>query len=980
MTRVYLTLISALALAVADPVCAEPLTRLNIRGGPLADALLELSQQAGIELLFDRDLVVGLKGPSIRERLSSEAALKKLLQETPLVIRRSPSGVFVIEPPRPSPLARQDAPVAEVLVIGRRSQNADIRRRETDIQPYRVATGARIREADRDNFDQYFNSRVSSNSTTVPPSLDFFANTNSQINLRGLGPSSTLVLVDGRRMPRFLIGDREYRQADMNPVPLQAVDRVEILSGAAGGIFGFGAEGGVVNVILSSEDEGAQLRASTGITTRGDAWQRQLEARIGFALNDDHTKISISAGMSQADPLRNGQRRYLAQDLRRSSAAAPSLYDNWYANSVNVMTILGAPLTLKSAYGGGSLGSSRTFLPAGQTGDPGAVADDLKQNAGRLNPTAAPGALNSQLGADPETKALLFNIRQDIAGGMEVYLDAVVLRNRGRYRGNLLEGTFSLSARSPFNPFLQNIRVSVPIEGQELYRTASFDSERYTIGVTAPLAFHWRAAADVAVGSAAYDFFESAPELSTTPSANPFGDWKTFQKATAGAVTRSTQHVAITSRFSDLALRLGGPTFKTPGGTSTGTLLAERRIEQASSQSRRSATTSFYGELRAPLTGSTGLVRDLEVQVAARRDVQTDRFKGLAGQPPLTAKFQGTVFTAGAKLSPIQGLTFRGSYATGATPPALGDLIEGPQFKSAVGKADPKRAGDPSYIIPRRTGGSTDLGTIQVSTTSLGGILSLFGPDGPRVTLDYFLIRKSHDVFRLSSSDNVLAQEALWPHRVVRAPLTEADRSRGYTGGQILYLDERADNTAGARYDMVDLRLEGQVPALEGRLRLYGEGTYFLRQRVTTPTNRGTNLVDYLGQPLSVRANLGVGWTRGRLGLGANLQYYGAYRIVTPYQPSDATLLAGIVQGAARVPSQAYLDLHMSWRERLMFAGSRRDLTFDLGLVNVFDKAPPRESGTAINQVVDVGNATPNYSRFGDPRQRRIALSIGAAF
>ena len=60
------------------------------------------------------------------------------------------------EADRAAALARQDVTVPEILVIGRRSQNADIRRLETDIQPYHVATGRQINDADRDNLDQYF--------------------------------------------------------------------------------------------------------------------------------------------------------------------------------------------------------------------------------------------------------------------------------------------------------------------------------------------------------------------------------------------------------------------------------------------------------------------------------------------------------------------------------------------------------------------------------------------------------------------------------------------------------------------------------------------------------------------------------------------------------------------------------------------------------------------------------------------------------
>ncbi len=53
----------------------------------------------------------------------------------------------------------------------------------------------------------------------------------------------------------------------------------------------------------------------------------------------------------------------------------------------------------------------------------------------------------------------------------------------------------------------------------------------------------------------------------------------------------------------------------------------------------------------------------------------------------------------------------------------------------------------------------------------------------------------------------------------------------------------------------------------------------------------------------------------------------------------------------------------------------------DLGVVNVFDKAPPRESTYSLAQFAGIPVAgPPGYSRYGDPRQRRFVLTLSAAF
>ena len=134
--------------------------------------------------------------------VTAEVALQRLLAETNLRLRRAQSGAWIVERPDTPPLAQPDAPVPEVVIVtGRRLFNADIRRSENDVQPYKVPTKAEILGAHRDDVDQYFRSRVTSNASVIPPSLTQSGSTQSEFDVRGLGAASTLVLVDGRRMP-----------------------------------------------------------------------------------------------------------------------------------------------------------------------------------------------------------------------------------------------------------------------------------------------------------------------------------------------------------------------------------------------------------------------------------------------------------------------------------------------------------------------------------------------------------------------------------------------------------------------------------------------------------------------------------------------------------------------------------------------------------------------------------------------------------
>ncbi len=114
------------------------------------------------------------------------------------------------------------------------------------------------------------------------------------------------------------------------------------------------------------------------------------------------------------------------------------------------------------------------------------------------------------------------------------------------------------------------------------------------------------------------------------------------------------------------------------------------------------------------------------------------------------------------------------------------------------------------------------------------------------------------------------------------------------------------------------------MPFLDGRLRLYGDATYYMRQVQTTPFQADVELVGYYGRPLERRANAGAEWSRGA-GDGRGERPVLRELPHLPAGRSDvAVSQATSLQGSARVPSQSYVDLHASWRGRLRVAGGLR--------------------------------------------------------
>ncbi len=997
-------------MAFAMPALAKPsAVRIDIPSAPLVDALLQLARQTDSELLFDSNLVRGRRSPAIRGVFTTEAALRQMLAGTNLRVRQAASGAIILEAAAPPALAAQDIAVPEILVVGRRTQNADIRRRETDVQPYRVTSRKDILGAHQDNLDQYFRSRVTANTEIVAPSQMTTGETNSEIDLRGLGPLATLILIDGRRMPAIPRIPFGFRQSDINAVPLHAIERVETLTGTAGGIYGFGALGGVVNVVLDRQFRGLALHQTVGLSERGDAFRASLEGSLGLSFNEDRTVITLFGGATRSDGLKVGERDYRVRDRELGAQNGLTQFLNSLPNG-NSITVYSdfsrsKPLILKPEFGGTNLGSGYTYLPAGFAGNAGELAASLVQHAGQLDLGLSPEDARSDLNSTPETSTFLMNVRHRFDAGIEVYADAIILDNRGRFLNPGASGIASIPANFPGNPFAQAVVIAYEQPAGQSF-DVSFRTSRYTAGVTANLPFDWRGTAEASFGSLRYDRYSSAQTSAVTPGSmptdpsspvNPFGDWTAFQNALSARINFSSGTSHVHNRFREQSVRLAGPVFKLPGGPTTLSLLAERRDEyvpvhvetgttssggvsratDTSVQSRQSRTLSFYAELRPRIFGDEApipFLERLELQLAVRHDRQSLDFSESPTNIAVLARqriaFSGTAYTAGLKVSPTPWLTLRGSYATGEQPPELNTLIDG-ESVIPISIPDPKRpgtlVGDGRPIVQKNSG-SPDLKTIRASTFAVGAILSPWGETGPRLALDYSHVRRTGDVQLLGQPD-VLAHEDFWPERVTRAPLSDADRARGYTVGPVTVLDSRALNAGALDVQAIDAKFEWPTSGLGGRLRFYGDATYHIRNLLTGLFRADLDRAGYRNSPLQWRANGGVDWSNGRLTLGANLQYFGPYNISVAGQvlAADAQL-----QGNPTVHAQTYLDLNATRRIPIPGGGLLREVTFSLGITNILNRRAPRESALNFR--------SPGYSRYGDPRGRRYELTISSSF
>lgn len=111
------------------------------------------------------------------------------------------------------------------------------------------------------------------------------------VDLRALGASRTLVLVDGRRQ---VTGSPTGSAVDLNTVPTALIDHVDVITGGASAAYGSDAIAGVVNIVLKKDFEGVAANLQTGISSRGDGADTYGTLTLGGNFANDRGNVTLS--------------------------------------------------------------------------------------------------------------------------------------------------------------------------------------------------------------------------------------------------------------------------------------------------------------------------------------------------------------------------------------------------------------------------------------------------------------------------------------------------------------------------------------------------------------------------------------------------------------------------------------------------------------------------------------------------------------
>lgn len=968
------------AVSIARPPAHA--ARFDIPAGPLADALVVYAQQANVQLLYTPDLSRGLRVAAVRGSFDPETALRRLLGDSGIRIRRAAPRVFVLDRPAQRAIPAGEgaageggaAPAADFAPSGTQSilaagEGAPERSNERDI----IVTGSHIRGGSAvgsprrtigaAEMDRNGQATVAQALAALPANFGGMATEQSAlaftdgaggngslatgVNLRGLGADATLVLVNGRRVAGSgSMGDF----GDISSIPAGAVDRIEVLLDGASAIYGADAVGGVVNIILKKDLDGMESRLRGGMVTRGGMRNVQFSHTMGTTWSSGHALLSYDYELRTA--LGSNSRPYArTADSRPLGGTDHRLFLGLPGNVLGFDPATGA---FGPAFG----------IPTGQDGRNLEPADFL------------PGTINLENFRDgtdliPRQRrhSVYATVSQDL--GDEVRLWGEARYANRRFRSDTLGASTILTIGSanpwfvsPTGATLDLVAYGFRTELGGTRQAGSAETMMMAGGLEVDLG-RWRISGfaafaqqrdrntssntlnlrnlDEAIGNIADD--PDTP-FSTAIDGffNPYGNGQSNSRAILDFVGSGYTSSLNRSRVTTYHMQADGPLAGLPGGTAK--LAAGVDIRQESFVRRgedyimsaapvplslihfdRSIKAAF-GELQVPLVGAGNAMPGLlSLDLSAAVRIEDYASFGTTTNP----KF-------GARWVPVPGIAVHASYGTSFRAPNLREIREPTRLATGI----LQNADGRSTATIQLTGGNPDLSPETATTWSAGIDVGPEFVPGMTVATTLFRTRFRNRIGQPVFDDrpNALINPAFAPFVRFLSPATNAadraeieallnDRSLG--GGSAFppeaigaIVDLRYVNTGLLDVSGVDLSVGYTLARGGNQFDLSANLSYLFRYRQQlTPTSAAIDQLDLAGRPVDWRGRLSAGWRRGAIDALIGVNHVDRYHD-----------LAG-----RRIGSWTTADLHIGFNPSL--AGLGRDITIALNVQNLLDKDPP---------------------------------------
>jgi iron complex outermembrane recepter protein len=312
----------------------------------------------------------------------------------------------------------------------------------------------------------------------------------ASIGLKGLPPSDTLVLVDGQRFPVSALPQQSVAGAisfvDINAIPIAAIDRFEILNDGGSATYGSDAVGGVVNVILKDEYNGADLLYYYGISQRGDFEVHHTSLVGGFT--QDLGKWGKLKLIGAFDYYEQSPISFVDRPFNRLDH---SHYSSRYADLPNVVTPLGP-------FVGANTGNTYQVRPGSRApitaanfdiNDPGFILSDFNPIWQQIVPRETRYGGYAKVTWEPTNWLKFYD-----SFLIQYQAETSSYPNQGAYAPNLgNNGGIVVPANNPFNPFGEPLIN----QGQSLNEFGPLRAEteittfRNVVGAIAQLPHNW---------------------------------------------------------------------------------------------------------------------------------------------------------------------------------------------------------------------------------------------------------------------------------------------------------------------------------------------------------------------------------------------------------------------------------------------------------------------------------------------------------
>ena len=967
-----LALLATAPAAIAAP--AEPTLSFAISGGDLETVLTAYAVQASVQLLYTPEVVRGRRSDGLYGEFTAKAALARLLDGAGIVAQQTRPGVVVL---RLDLVASPEQTIQSEVAMATPSTLDEV-----------IVTGTHIRGVsagpspvvsfDRDEIDRQGYATVAESLAALPQNHSGMATPDvmttgadgtsantaraTGVNLRGLGPDATLVLVNGRRMAGTG-GKGDF--ADVSAIPTAAVERIDVLLDGASALYGSDAVGGVVNIILRRNFDGAETRLRYGLAD-GGAEEVQIAQTFGKTWESGRALISYEYYDRAALP-------FAARAFTRTADLRPFGGTDRRVNiSVPGNIVLVDPTTNAAVPTWGIPRGVANLQPSDF------VRGVINQQEPRLDQMLLP---------HQERHSVYAALAQSLGEGLEASFDLRASRRKFDYASVAAQASVAVSDNNPYfvspnGSRSHQIYYSFAEDLGPSYAAGTTESLGISGGLTAALWGDWRAEA---YGAYAREHLRSGtshnlntlflreavagvPDNPATPFRtsidgffNPFGDGDDNNAAVLDFIGSGYTAQRYESQVSSANLQADGTLWALPGGDVRMAIGAHVRHESFDQTNETFVATAAptittrprvertisaaYVELRAPLVGPANArpgLQTLELSLAGRIEHYDDA--GTSADPKI-----------GLTWSPTDDLRLRATWGTSFRGPTLTEVYAAETYANVQYLKDGAR-----ILSLNMSGGNLDLKPETATSWTVGFDFTPAAASGLRLSGTLFDTKFDNQIDRPVATNAVaaLTDPIFSPFVRVIDPANSADvayvqsllGSPAYvTPGAypaIAYgavVDARYVNTSAVHVRGVDVTGAYGFSLDRDRFDFSLNASYlFDYEKQLTPTSPVREFVATAGQPVDLRARASASWSRTDYGATLALNYVDAYRSET----------------GARIDSWTTADLQVRWTPE-RFEG----LSLAVSVQNLFDRDPPfYDAPTGV--AYDATNAEP-LGRFG---------------